>query len=525
MHYPARERIIHRSIVVTVVTILFLHGSRSELLPESVSRYLYLDHWAYRYIDLLQDRGFLRELDRSVRPYPRGEVARAIRDLRFGKIPMSNVELDWLNVLTDEFAEDIRTLTDAEGQAPDYFVRGTLREDIDFAGSDRDGDYYLSGEGVVRLPSLVFSSRFSVDQSLLDHPNYLGRKDISVAGRIEDSYLLAGFSFVSIHFGRTERSWSPFPDLSLVLSENPFSYDHLYLRIGGKRLSLKSVFARLSDLPSGQSGVGDEQRYFAAHRLDFRLGSWLQMGLFESAVCGGRGKGIDLSLLNPFTPYVIIENSTTRQLNSMVGFDIYLIPHPDLTISTQLLIDDVKLSLFGEPIFHGDEVEPNEFGLAFGATCADPLGLTGTLLRGRYLKVTNYTYNALDSLERYLEGGIGLGSIIGNDFDEWMIGFDYFPVKSWIFTTSTRYLRRGEGRISEPFPLEFETEDYPFPSGVVERRFSLDVSVRYQASAAWFLQGGLGFVDTRNRDHAAGADERNMRGNARLQISWWRWFT
>jgi hypothetical protein len=525
MKYFMKKKFLPRAIAVSVAPVLFLHGTVDELASDSISRYLYLDHWAYHYIDLFQDRGFMRELDRSDRPYRRADIALAIRDLRFGKEPMSDVELGWLNLLTDEFAEEIRSLTVREKQAPGYFVRGSVREDLDFERDIRNGDYYLSGEGAIRLPSLIFSSRVSVDQSLFDDSNYLGRKDLSIAGRVEDSYLLAGFSFVSVYFGRTERNWSPFPDLSLVLSENPFSYDHLYLRIGGKRLSLKSFFARLSDLPSGQLGVEGEERYFAAHRLDFRLGSWLQMGLFESAVCGGRGKGIDLSLLNPFTPYVVIENSTTRQLNSLFGFDIYLVPHPDLTISTQFLIDDVKLSLFGEPVFQGDEGEPNKFGLALGTTCADPLGLTGSLLRGRYLKVTNYTYNARDSLERYLEGGIGLGSIIGNDFDELMVSFDYFPVKSWTFAASTRYLRRGEGRISDPLPLEFESEDFPSPSGVVEKHFSLDISVRYQVSAAWFFRGGLGFIDTRNVDHAKGTDERNMRGSARLQVSWWKWFT
>jgi hypothetical protein len=505
-------------VMILWAALLTICGELSSSQP---TRYLYLDHWAYRYIDLLQDRGHMRDLGRSIKPYQRGDIARSVLEL-MSISSLGDAERGWLELLREEFAEDINQLAGDDSKTR-YFVRGIFREDADIVDDQRDADYLLSAETLIRIPALVFSSRISIDQRLFDDPHFRGRKDISIAGRVEDSYLLARFSSISLFFGRTERSWSPFTDMSLALSGEPFSYDHFFLRIGGERLALRSLFARLSDLPSGASGVDGEQRYFTAHRLDFRLGNWLQMGLFESSVYGGKGKGLDLALLNPFVPYVIVENSSSREMNSFIGLDMYLVPHRDITVSMQLLIDDVKLSLFGKPIFHGDEVEPNEFGFAIGGTCRDPLGLTNSILRARYLKVTRYTYNTPDSLERYLHEGISLGAGNGNDFDEVMIDVDYFPVKSWIVSASALFKRAGEGLISEPFPEEFLTEDIPFPSGIIEKTHSFLAGLRYQPSAVWFLRGRLGFDNVKNRDHVNGEDDVYVRGDVSFQISWWRW--
>jgi hypothetical protein len=520
-----KNLIPHSPLIPAVLSLMFLLGADTDLCPDPATRYLYLDHWAYRYIDFLQERGFMRDLNRSVRPYQRGDVARSVWNHLNRTTSIGDLEKEWLKLLEKEFEEDLRLLSGSKRNDPVYYVRGVAREDADAMGDDRDADYFLSGEVLFRLPSLVFSSRISIDQSLFDHPNYLGRDDISIAGRVEDSYLLTRFKAISLFFGRTERTWSPFPDMSLVLSGNPFSYDHLFLRIGGERLGLQSLFARLSDLPSGALGVDGQQRYLSAHRLDFRLGSWLQMGLFESALYGGNGKGLDLALLNPFAPYFIIENSTTRQMNSFVGFDLFFMPRQDITLSMQLLIDDVKLSLFGTPILHGDEVEPNEFGFAIGGTYSDPLGIPNTLIRARYHKVTNYTYNAVDSLEQYLHGGINLGSGKGNDFDELTFGADYFFEKGWILSGSVNYLRLGEGRVTDPFPIEFTTDDLPFPSGVVEKRVELEAELFYQPSAVWFIGGTLGFEDVTNKGHVGGEDDLEIKGSVRVQFSWWDWFS
>jgi hypothetical protein len=501
---------------------MLLSGAGGELRPEPATRYLYLDHWAYRYIDLLQDRGHLGGLDRSVRPYTRGEVAREIA--RLGRAPgrLGSVERGWLGLLETEFEEEIRRVRDG-GEGSGYYLRGVFREDADVAGDDGDADYLLQGEALLRSGALVLSTRMSVDQSLFDDPFYRGRKDISLAGRVEDAYLLGRFSRLTLFFGRTARSWSPVPGRSLVLSGDPFSYDHLFLRVGGPRLSLRSVFARLSDLPSGAASAAGEQRYLAAHRLDFRVGNWLQAGVFESAVYGGKGAGVDLALLNPLIPYIVVENATSRQLNSFLGFDVYVRPRPGVSLSLQLLIDDVKLKLFGRPVFFGGEVEPNEFGLSIGVTVADPFGLPNTLLRGGYRKVTNFTYNAPDSVERYLQEGIGLGAGDGNDFDEITAEFEFFPRSAWIATLSTGYRRRGQGRVDDPFPASFESDDVPFPSGVVERTFALSGGIRYQRSAAWFLSGSLGFEDVRNRGHETGVDVRELRGELTLELSAWGW--
>ena len=70
------------------------------------SHYLHLDHWAYRYVDLLIERGQLTQLQPLLRPYRRLDIARAI-DAADTDGSLDAVEREWVDLLRNEFTPEL----------------------------------------------------------------------------------------------------------------------------------------------------------------------------------------------------------------------------------------------------------------------------------------------------------------------------------------------------------------------------------------------------------------------------------
>src|SRR3989339_419588 len=79
------------------LTAVLLLSCPALVIGADLTRFFPLDHPAYHYLDRLQERGRLLSLDRSLRPYTRGQVARAVNaQARDG---LYSFESDWLGWL------------------------------------------------------------------------------------------------------------------------------------------------------------------------------------------------------------------------------------------------------------------------------------------------------------------------------------------------------------------------------------------------------------------------------------------
>jgi len=73
-------------------------------------------------------------------------------------------------------------------------------------------------------------------------------------------------------------------------------------------------------------------------------------------------------------------------------------------------------------IFNGagpGDLEPPEWGFLFGGQVADPFQWEGTNIWIEYIRITNRTYNADNSWEKFLNYNRSIGYFLGNDFDRW----------------------------------------------------------------------------------------------------------
>src|SRR3989441_7686750 len=101
----------------------------------------------------------------------------------------------------------------------------------------------------------------------------------SIAGRNAGAYVDVRWKFGEAFFGSLDRNWGPPEVESLILSASPYSYDHLGLTLGTRRLQLQAAIAQLDDLADTSGAVS--HRYFVAHRLLWQPRVGTALGLWE----------------------------------------------------------------------------------------------------------------------------------------------------------------------------------------------------------------------------------------------------
>ncbi|RMD91671.1 MAG: hypothetical protein D6813_07220 [Calditrichaeota bacterium] len=490
----------------------------SEVISPINLRYLYLGHWAYRYIDLLQERGYLKELLRANRPYKRSQIIQAITELSKNS-QLSRTERYWVKLLRDEFLNPKIIKKDNLT----FYGEVVVDQDGFQRQNDARVDYFVSGELVAALKNIVAVNRTFTDNKLKRDPFFLGRKDKLLTGRVNDAYGLVSFDRVDLFFGRLDRNWTPSAGKrSLILSRNPYSYDHLFVQFHSKRLSLSFMAAKLDNVPyitqEGEIPQTIATKYLSVHRVDIYPFSALQIGLTEAAIYGGPGRRFEFSFLNPFNIFFeVAQNDQDTKLegaNGLWAVDIFLQPTRRWSLAGQFLIDDIILNDRANEDFRSQF--PDRLAYALQLNFNDFL-IKNTLTQIEYRKVGNWTYQSARLWESYLSRLKGIGEE-QNDFDRWTLEWTAFPIPKWIFKFRFTRQRAGEGDIRAIFfPVK-----KPFPSGIVETQTGSEFSLYFQPSRFFNARIFLGIDRFRNFQHVSG--NRQTFFNFGLSVSLQRGF-
>lgn len=367
---------------------------------------------------------------------------------------------------------------------------------------------------------------FLLDESLADDPAYTGKVWRGFAGFVESGLISYQSSKLTLLFGRFRSSWGP-ALTNPLLSQEAYPLDGLSLRYrAGKRLTYSYKLARLDALspdrdlstPTSQLQLDGVfiNRYLAAHRVDLTLRENLRIGLFESVIFAGAGRGVELQYFNPLNFYHGAQLNETGNDNTFLGFDFDWGALKGTNLYGQIVIDDFQI----ESEVQGDQ-EPNEFGALFGLYFADLANQSGWDLDLRWEGVTNRTYNQKLERNRYLNHGQPLGHPLGNDFQRYQVSLRRWlgePRRLGLLTVTTALLRNGEGRISdlwsEPWLLSVGDYSESFPTGIVER--TLTHQLRYQRTLGTsspssgpigYLSASAGWRSVKNVAHTSGQNE------------------
>jgi len=395
-----------------------------------------------------------------------------------------------------------RSLCDVTGDSVNVFAFAA--EDFRSIRKLRATSFGKLQAGVSGRPAdrLFVYAGFILDEELAKDEHYTGKKWRGFAGDVEQAFVHYHTNHLEATFGRFASFWGPRNSLVLAPAQKLDGFGYSF-RWG--RLTASYRLARLDGLDPDEDDVEQfENRYFAAHRFDFHLARNLTVGLFETVVFGGPGRQIDLFYLNPLIFFHGTQLNEGLNDNTTVGFDFTYKPKAGCKLYGQLLIDDIQLDNKSQ----GDQ-EPDQLGIIAGCYIAD-FG-PGFDVNVEYSRVNNWTFNQMHERNRYLYHHKPIGGALGNDYD-----IIDLKVLKWFGdglkgSVNLGYYRQGEGTIEDLFdsPWAQIEGDYtePFPTGVVERTFSVALGFSGFLTGFAFVDVEAGFNRVENWHHLEGADE------------------
>jgi len=493
------------------------------------SPYLPLDDPAYALIDAMQARGSLSTLSMLERPYTIRAIDRAIR---------SDSSLDSLRQSrSQQLVRMLRTYrlpaVPDSGAALRLLVNGEVyvtaqrsaRREL-MLGDTSKGVYpAVLARFVAQGGPWVAAVRIDTDGRLKHDPEFMGKVDKKLAGRMEDAYVAGQWRFGEIFFGRLGRNWGPPAVDGLLLGHYAYTYDHLALTIGVPALHLTTIAARLDDRQISVDTVA--QRYFSIHRLS---GQWkgLEIAASEAIIYGGRGRGFEPKWLNPVNGFYLSQLNESPNVNGSSGSDGNMSYGLEASLRTagfgilrgQFQLDDIAVNscdtFCKKPPSYGLTVSADGLPLPGGERFGDPRGYVW------YTRVTNLTYRNATSFEQYMVNNVGLGRGF-SDYDELRVGLDVIvgsrlPMKAYIAER-----RQGEGDYRIPQPPASQFPETPtFLSGVVQHVSRVGLSGAGSLPGGFGFDADVGYNRNRNADHVAGRIRNGLEGRMKFsyQLPW-----
>jgi hypothetical protein len=318
---------------------------------------------------------------------------------------------------------------------------------------------------------------------------YPASRDRFTRGRIEEAYLQYDWKYGFVRFGRLMRNWGPFIDRSLVLSDNPYTYDAFEWQVHSSLFEFRHLFAAFASnrhfIDSADNLPG---RFLAAHALNVMFKKWVTIGIIETMVFRRADGFPDLQYVNPFSVYSVTNTNQEGEGNLMLGFHWNV--HPgieNLSFRGQLALDDFQVD-------HKQvtDKEPSHWGLDAGIYWRDALPMSmHHLLKAGYQRRSEWIYTVTDQDRNEGEGYTYLSKGLGaprNDGDSVWAGFSIIGKKWWIGSAGISYARQGEKtdtsrwHDSNPIGLPYDYRQNRFPSGTVQSTitFSLDAAAYYK---------------------------------------------
>lgn len=495
---------IRRVLILTMITCAVQSAFSQERFA-----LLSVDHWSYRYIDLLQERGRLKDLPWSIRPLNRYDVARALA--RLGEENLDVAERAWFQLLQREFRVELDQLD--ETATTRIGASASSDFSVDDKKTDFDGRTDISVEHV--MPHFTMSARGRIDGSLIDDTTYDGRHSRYVGARMEDAVGFFHTRHLFAYIGRFSESWGPFENRSLILSSHPYSYDKIGLGFRSTRIAFHSFVAQLDD-------IAGARRFITAHRLDIRLPREIQLGLSETVIYGNPGQHIDFAYLNPFTLFADAQLNDKKEANENISIDAVW-PTRRIITRFQFLIDDFILDGPGDPP-PNTKTSPHRLGWAGSVTLHD-VGINQSRVEIFYSRLGTHTYNVKSKRpwQSYTYRDRGLGWPY-NDGDQVTLSLTYLGVSSWLFETEWSYRRQGQRRLlSNDFDDSTFVKSPTYPSGVVQKTLASAWRAVYQPNYFFDVRAAVMFNLIRNKNHVTGRS-KEIAAQLTVRYSWWHPF-
>lgn len=399
---------------------------------------------------------------------------------------------------------------------------GTLRFDLSAIGygyfrNKKSRAYWMVFPGMSYRPcgNFIIDLRYRLDSQLAEIDDYRGKVWNNIAGYAEQATLKYSNAKLTVEFGRRRSSWGIDRRFnSLFLSSSAMPMDGLFVNYRvDKRLEFASIATFLSPSPNPADTIDGINRYFSAHALRVSPFEWCDIVLKESVVYGGNGRRPEVYYLFPLLWFHAEQLNKNKDDNTFIGLSAIIRPLKRTAFYIDLLIDDLQI----ENKTASDR-EPSEYGISTGACIFDfPINLTS--LEITYSRVSNRTYNQIQSYNRYENEGISIGDSLGPDHERFGIYYDWHATSRLSVTARMTYQRRGQGRIFDDWSTPWtDSANWreAFPSGVVEKSLKFGLDVMFQKNLFWRSKLALEFADIKNDMNVHGKNRRTWEFDYRI---------
>ncbi|RZK37840.1 MAG: hypothetical protein EOO57_04940 [Hymenobacter sp.] len=176
---------------------------------------------------------------------------------------------------------------------------------------------------------------------------------------------------------------------SLILSD--YSAPYFFLKFNTRiwKFNYQNLFAELT----ARRGISDAdtlypKKYLALHHLSLDVTDNFNIGVFESEVSGGPGRGLELQYLNPVIFYRAIEQQVGSTDNALLGIDFKWNIKHRAQLYGQLVLDEFKLS----EVRAGNGWWANKQSVQLGGKYLDVAGVRNLDLQLELNYIRPYTY-------------------------------------------------------------------------------------------------------------------------------------
>ncbi len=310
---------------------------------------------------------------------------------------------------------------------------------------------------------------YRLDSGYYADPNYFGARWERVAGKADQVFIRWGGEDYFLQLGRDYFRFG----LGMALSgRKPYERLLAGFRLG-KRGQLVWSIGQLDEYVEFVDTTKIiYNRYLAYHRFELTF-PWLQLAFNEMMLFGGVGRQVELYYLLPLYAFHGEQLNHKWDDNTLWSVDAKILL-PPFRLRFEGVLDDYQI----EHETPADR-EPPEYGFAVEADWALSSSRAFLTLWSRYEQVRNRTFNQIRPWNRYLYENKPLGPEYGNDYDQTSVGLRllgaFYGGEAKLY-----YRRKGEGRIDDPWTEPWiDDPDWsePFPSGVVEGRLGIDISL------------------------------------------------
>jgi hypothetical protein len=231
---------------------------------------------------------------------------------------------------------------------------------------------------------------------------------------------------------------------SLILSDYSAPYFFLKLNTRVWKFNYQNVFAELTGGRTYNSAGSPTdslfpKKYLALHHLSLDVTDNFNIGVFESEVSGGPGRGLELQYLNPVIFYRAIEQQVGSTDNALLGLDFKWNIKHRAQLYGQLVLDEFKLS----EIRAGNGWWANKQAIQLGGKLLDVAGVRNLDLQLEFNFIRPFTYQHESQYTNYQHYQQPLAHPMGANLTELLGILSYQPLPRLNLVAKAFYTVQG----------------------------------------------------------------------------------